>query len=534
MILRRMLLLSIYFISSVIVNVNAAGVDRDSQTITIALEQEPPKLNSMKSTDEVSFMVLGHVKEGLVRYDRRGRIVPGVAEKWELRDDGATFWLRKDARWNDGKVVTAQDFVFAWQNAVSPEMASEYAFILYPIKNAELINQAKLDKSELGVKAVDDYTLEVSFEKPCGYFLSLTAFATYFPVRADMYEKSKGRYAADATDMFYNGPFYISSWVHGASLKMERNKYYWDQDKINLKVIDAKYITSDTTARLNLFKDDNIVLTQLDGETMKNALNQRLKIRKFADGTLFWIEFNHRQGSVSKNINFRKALQYVFDSTEFVNKVLATPGNVPGHSLIPSFLSGVSDKFVKEYPLDATPQDIAKAKKLLERARLELGLTKFPPLVLLASDSPTAAKQAEYLQSVFSSTLGLEIKIDKQIFKQRLQKMTAGEFDLVLSGWAPDFDDPFTYAGLFASWNENNRGRYASEKYDQLVRQVENTSDNTTRMKLMSDIQNIVFEDVVILPLYERGRIYLQHPKLRGVIRRVIGPDPDYTYSRIR
>ena len=147
------------------------ATDAENQIIRIALNQEPPQLNSFLTEDSVSMMVLGHVMEGLLRYDKRGRLAPGVAERWDIDSSGATFYLRKNALWSDGKPVTAKDFVFAWRMAVDPVVASEYAFIMYPVKNAEAINIGEMkDINQLGVQAVDDYTLKVDFEYPCGYF----------------------------------------------------------------------------------------------------------------------------------------------------------------------------------------------------------------------------------------------------------------------------------------------------------------------------------------------------------------------------
>ncbi|MEO2177678.1 MAG: peptide ABC transporter substrate-binding protein [bacterium] len=512
---------------------DATSVDFDTQTITIALTQEPPQLNSMKATDQVSTFILPHIMEGLVRYDRRGNVIPGVATRWEVNAHGATFWLRQNALWSDGKPVTAHDFVFAWQNALAPRTASEYAFILYPIKNGEAISAGKLDPQQLRVTAIDDWTLKIEFERPTGYFLKLTAFTTYFPVREDFFNTRGDIYAADVSDLLFNGPFILTEWVHSASLKMVKNEHYWDKDQIHLNEIDAAYITEDSRARLNLFIDGKIVHTRLDGETYKDALTQRLRIRSFTTGSVFFIEYNHRPERPTSHINIRKAIQHVFDPDEFVNKVLATPGNLQGRSLFPVWLQGVEGKFRQEYIAPEAELNLAKAKKLINKAKQELGVEQIPPLILLSGNTPTATKQAEYMQGLLKARLDLDIKIDKQTFKQRLAKMTSGDFDMVLAGWGPDFDDVMTFGDLFASWNLNNRGRYNNPEYDDLVRLAMNSIDAQVRMDAMGKMQQILFDDAVVLPQYEQGVIYLMHPKIRGVVRRVVGPDPDYTKARV-
>ena len=532
--LSAVLFFTVAFITSPIsfAEVDATSVDYENQTITIALTQEPPQLNGMKATDQVSIMVLSHVMEGLTRYDRRGNVVPGVAEKWEINQDGATFWLRDDALWSDGKPVTAHDFVFAWRHALKPETASEYAFILYPMKNAEAINTGKLAEDQLGVVAIDDRTLKVTFERPTAYFLKLTTFTTYFPVREDFFETKTGRYGADATDLLYNGAFVMTEWKHSASMRMIKNQKYWDKENIHLEAINADYITADTRSRLNLFIDGKIVHTRLDGETYKDALTQRFRIRRFTTGSIFFLEYNHRPGRPTVNVYLRRAIQYAFDADEMVNRVLATPGNLRGESLFPVWVHGVEDKFRREYPAPKPIYDLAKAKQYLEIARKELGGT-IPPLVLLASDAPTAAKQAEYMQGVLNNRLGVDLKIDIQTFKQRLAKMTAGEFDIVAAGWGPDFDDIMTFGDLFASWNLNNRGRYNNPEYDRLVRVAMDNTEPKIRMDAMGKMQQILHDDAALLPQYEQGVIYLMHPKLKGVVRRVVGPDPDYVRARV-
>ena len=513
--------------------VNATSINFDTQTIAIALTQEPPQLNSMKATDQVSIMVLSHVMEGLVRYDRRGGIVPGVATHWTMDDREATFWLRDDAFWSNGRPVTADDFVFAWQNALDPKTASEYAFILYPIKNAEAINTGQLAVTELGAIAVDDRTLKVQFERPTGYFIKLTAFSTYFPASRDFLQVTGTQYAAGADKLLYNGPFEMTEWTHSASLKMVKNQKYWNKDSITLNEINADYITADPRARLNLFIDGKIIHTRLDGETYKDALTQRLRIRSFTTGSVFFLEYNHRPTRPTRNLNLRRAIQYAFDAHEMTNKVLATPGNLPGESLFPVWIEGVSGKFRREYRAPLAPPNLKLARQYLARAKEELGMDEIPPLVLLVSDTPTAGKQAVYMQGLLDRKLGLKIKVDVQTFKQRLAKMTSGDFDIVGAGWGPDFDDIMTFGDLFASWNLNNRGRYSNPRYDTLVRVALNSTVPKVRMDAMGEIQQILFDDAVILPQYEQGVIYLLHPRVKGVVRRVVGADPDYTYARV-
>jgi oligopeptide transport system substrate-binding protein len=509
------------------------AVDPATNSITVFLREEPPQLNSSLSTDQVSGSVLGHVIEGLLRYDENNQLAPAVAERWELREDGATFWLREDALWSDGKPVTAHDFVFGWKTGLDPANASEYAFILYAIKNGEAINKGELPLASLGVQAIDDHTLEVDFERPLAYFDKLVAFSTYAPIREDFYRAMDGAYGADADKLLYNGPFVISSWVHGASLRMDRNPLYWNKDRARLDTIDFAYITSDPNATLNLFKDNKIAYASLQAENLNNAMEQRWQIDRFMDGSVFYIEFNHREGRLTANHHLRKALQLATDSAELVYKVTKLPGYLPGESLFPVWLKGVDGYLREEYPANYPSMDVEQARWHLERARQELGIDEFPPLILLSGDNPISSIQSEYYQQVFRKHLGLDIKIDKQIFKQRLAKMLSGDFDMVLAGWGPDYDDPLTFGDLFASWNLNNRGAYRNPELDRWVRVAQNEQDTKARMDAFGEIQRILIEDAVILPNYERGITYVTHPQLKGMVRRAVGPDPDFSNAWI-
>ena len=509
------------------------GVNSDTNTITGVLAQEPPQLDTSRATDQVSGMINGHVTEGLLRYDENNQLAPGVAKRWEITETGATFWLRENAQWSDGTNVTAHDFVFAWQTALSPKVASEYAFILYPVKNAEAINLGNMALDQLGAIAIDDQTLKVEFEKPIAYFDKLVAFTTYAPIKKEFYLSRDGRYGADADDLLYNGPFMITTWVHGAHLKLERNPNYWDQERIHLDVIDFPYITSDTNTALNLFKDEKIANVSLNAETLTNALEQGWHLNRFMDGSIFFIEFNHRDGRLTRNFHLRRAIQLAQDPAELVYKVIKIPGYLPGQTLFPAWLKGVNGSFRQEYPPRQHKMDLKAARQHLEIARMELGLDEFPPLMMLTGDNPISNKQSEYYQSLFKKNLGLDMKIDKQIFKQRLAKMLSGEFDLVLAGWGPDFDDPMTFGDLFASWNLNNRGQYNNPELDAQVAIAQDSLDPKTRMDAFGKIQNILYDDAVILPNYERGIVYVADDRLKGLVRRAVGTDPDYTGAYI-
>jgi oligopeptide transport system substrate-binding protein len=336
----------------------------------------------------------------------------------------------------------------------------------------------------------------------------------------------------DAKDLLSNGPFVLAEWIHGARIVLEKNPRYWDAAHVSLDRIEIPYFTQDPSTIYNLFKDGKIDITGLDRDLLVRAQADRFKMKSFAAGSVFYAEFNHRPGRPTASHHLRKAIQLVFDAKEYVSKVIGVPGNLPGVRLIPRWVPGVNGPFWKEYPVEPVRPDLDAARRELARAKQELGGT-IRPLVWLTGDDPGTAREAEYFQYLLGSRLGIDLRIDKQTFKQRLAKMTSGDFDIVSAGWGPDYADAMTFADLFTSWNENNRGRWHDARYDALIREAQATADPKRRMDAMAAAERILLDDVGILPKSEAGRVYVLSPRLSGVVRRAVGTDPDFTRARL-
>ena len=509
----------------------ADAVDAERQSIRIAMLQEPPSLDSTRATDLVSFFVLGHINEGLVRYGRRGRLMPGVAESWTLLSDRIEFKLRDDARWEDGTPVTARDFVYAWRQVVDPKVASPFAAIMQPFKNAQAIREGELPVSALGIRAVDDQTLVVELERPCGYCLGMMPHTVFYPVKRSFHRQAGEGYATEADQILSNGPFRLTEWVHEASLRFEKNAGYWNRDQVFLNEIDVAYISSDNRTRLNLFLDGQTAFVRLGAETVKEAVGKGQRVRTFLSGGVTYLWFNHRDGLPMTSKLLRRAVQSAFNTDEYVNQVIAIPGYRPTRTLFPSYFDGMEKSFVKEFPPPEVNHDPAHARALLVAAGKELG--EIPRLRLLTVTSTTGVRAAEYIQGKLRQTLGLDVLVDQQTFKQYLSRARAGEFDLALSSWYPDYDDFVTYADLLGSHNPNNRGRYFNDEYDRWLKVLMESIDKKTRLNAVAELQRIIVEEVPLLPTAETGSAYLVHPRLRGVTRRVLGQDPDFTSARV-
>lgn len=492
----------------------------DGADINIALTNEPPSLNSLQATDEISMFVLMHTQEGLLNYGPNNELVAGVASRWQLNADSAEFWLNPNARWCDGSKITADDFLFAWREVLKPSTASPYAFLLYPINNAREINRGLLPPDALGVSSDHPQHLRISLAQPTAYFLSLTTFPTFYPVKQAFYKSRAHRYGASPNDLLCNGAFKLTRWVHGANLELEANPLYWNSDNISLQKIRVTHITNDGNTLFNLFQSGDIAYAEITRDTLDQALQQRHKIHSFSRGSLSYLEFNLRDGYPTQDLALRRAIASIIDRQTLVNSVIADPGTKPALRFFPRWLTQVQSS-------DAIDVRISDQEFAALKAQLPNNLK----LRFLIYDTPAVLRQAEYLQRELKQTLGIELVIDRQIFKQKLAKLKAGDFDLAISAWGPDYADPMTFAELLTSTNANNHGAFSNKEYDQLIAKAAVQLDGDERNQSFIKAHNILARELPVIPLTEPGLLYLQHPALNNIRRSRFGGDPDYRYA---
>ena len=524
--LARIKLLPILFFTT---SLFAQGVDKENNTIVISLSTEPPTLDSSLSEDSVSSFVLGTIQEGLVRVDARGDIQPAIAESWTITETGAIFNLRKNARWSDGKIISAQDFVYSWRRLVDPKTgASGSTFFAFVLKNGEAIIRGEKSKNELGVIALNDHRLEVITSKPIPYLLKALSIANFFPLREDFVTSMGDHYAADSDKMLFSGPYILNSWIHGASLSFKKNIHYWNQSAVMLSNIDASYITQDKRALLNLYRAKELATLDLNGSLLDDVIENGYRIRKKTNNCSSIITLNHRQNRATSNKNLRKALQFVFDPAIYANRIIAVPGTTASYSVFPSYLKAQGKPFTEQFPVALKIPYFDKAKVHLALAKAELG--EIPNLVLLSREGNE--KKDEYLQALFKESLGLDIKIDRQNFKQAIVRLIAGEFDLAFSGFCSGtMDDPFMSATNYTSTHPYNDGKFKSDEYDRLYNFTSTTTDQNARMQAFSNMQDILLEEAVVLPTHESSDIYVQEDAVR---RLYYGAKWDFSWARIR
>jgi len=555
-----------------------------SQELHWAIGAEPPSLDAQLSTDAVSFEVLNAVMEGLVRVGPDG-IVPGMAESWDIVDDGNkyVFHLNKDAKWSNGDPVTVQNFVDAWERAINAHNASQYYFMItdyvkgakeyYDWTNYEVLkdmyenNRAKYEEEykneedgtvptpdvvafgeavenpqpvsldSVGFKAVDESTLEVELIQPTPWFLEMTAFATYLPINKAFYDAHKDTYASEKDQLLYNGPWVISDWSHESKIVLTKNDQYWDKDSIKLDTITLDIIKEVTTA-LTLYEAGDIDRTGLSRENVP-LYKDDPNFGTFGEMVHFYLVFNTTKKPYN-NEKVRKALYMALDTQAYVDTVLNN-GSEAGVGLVPNgfdayagagktFRDVSAEKYGKLVP-DYNPEE---AKKLLEEGLNEEGMSlKDFSVEFLSGDSETARKSSEFIKTMWSQGLGIEVSTPGVPFAERLNRSRTQQFDIVMSGWGPDYNDPLTWLFLFETDGPYNDGKWSNPEYDQLVEKAKVELDQEKRLQYFIDAEKILMDEVGIAPVYYRNTAYLMQPYVKGLVEKAFGSDFEFKWTYI-
>lgn len=498
-----------------------------SSDLKVMLETPVMSLDPQQATDGTSFEVMANYTDGLTQMDDSGAAVAAVAESWETSDDGLTwtFHLRKDAKWSNGTPVTAKDFVFGWQRAVDPDVASEYAYMLSDIgqiKNAAEIIDGTKDKSELGVTAVDDNTLQVELNAPVSYFLSLMYFPTFYPVNEEFFNTCPDTYGTSPETTLSNGAFVLDSYEPAATeIHLTKNADYFDADSIKLAGIDYQVIQDSQQALLS-YQSGDLDLTLLNGDQVDQVKDDPA-FKAVGAGYLWYVTPNISAVPELANDNIRKALTFAIDRTAICEDVLKD-GSKPTYTAVPmDFAAGPdgSDFSADQTKFqDVCADDTAKAAEYWQKGLDELGITSLTlDMVVDADDAPQ--KVATVLQEQWQTALpGLTINLTVEPKKQRVQDLQDGNYQLGLTRWGPDYADPMTYLGMWTTGCSNNYGLWSSTDYDDIIAKCttgELATDPEGRWSAMYDAEKIVMDQSVIFPLYTQCNAEMLSTNVTGV-----------------
>lgn len=520
---------------------SGSGTAAADQIFNVVVQQEMPSADLSLATDTISFSALNNVYEGLYRLDADSKPEPaGAAELAEVSEDGLTYKLklREDAKWSNGEPVTAADYVYGWQRTVSAETGSEYAYLFAPVTNAEAITAGEKDASELGIKAVSDYELEITLTTPTPYFQYLLAFPSFFPQSQAVVEDNGDQYASTSDNAVYNGPFVLAGFDGPGTdteWSYEKNDQYWDKETVKLDTINVSVVKESSTS-LNLFQDgqaDDVILT---GELAQQMANDEAFVSEPLARTSY-IELNQREeDSPFRNEDLRKAISYAIDRDALVTSILGD-GSLASTGLIPkgmTFNPTDNTDFVDEAE-SVIEYDQEKAKEHWEKAKEALGIDSLS-FEILASDTDSTKKAIEYIQSAIQDTLdGVKVSLSPVPFSVRLDRSNSGDFDVVMGGWGADYADASSFTDLFVTDNSYNRGRWTNEEYDAAVKSsaTTNAGNPDARWQDLLDAEKIIMDQQGVIPVYQNVEAHLRAPKVKGVVSHGAGAQYDYKWAVI-
>ena len=516
--------LSIFVIALLALALSACGererdVDKAAQEgiMLIGNGSEPKSIDPHLVTGVTENQIIQTMVEGLIAYHPDDDTVPypGVAQSWESNDDFTvwTFKLRDNAKWSNGDQVVASDFVYSWERILSPALGAEYAEMLYVIDNAAAFHQGEIsDFGAVGVKALDDYTLQVTLEGSTPYFLSMLKHYSFYPVNPKVVEEFGGmtnRQSGWSTveNFVGNGPFQITAWNTNDFLEVERNPYYWDADNVGLngiRFLPIENLNTEHTA----FQGGRLHVTyEVPADRiprLRDANDPALRIDPYLGSYFYRVNVTREPFNDPR---VREALSLAIDRNLIVERV-SQGGQTPATGFVPGGISG--------YPTsDAIAFDPERARQMLAEAGYPGG-EGFPQAEILINTSENHRKIAEAIQAMWRDTLGVDIGIFNQEWKVYLDSQSSLNYDVSRSGWIADYVHPMTFLEIFTAGNGNNDTGWENAEYDRLIRAAQTASSEDERTALMAQAEAILLDELPVVPIYWYTRPRMIDPRVEG------------------
>lgn len=505
-----------------------SGDSTKSKVLNVNNSSEPGSLHPANAQGTHESWILEHTFEGLTKKTEEGKIVPGSAKSWEISDDGLTwtFKLRDGLKWSNGDPLTANDFEYAWKYALKPETAADYAYQLYYLKGGEAYNSKKGKEEDVGVKAIDDLTLEVTLEQPTPYFLDLTSFYTFYPIDKKVQEENP-KWALDAKTHVSNGPFKLTEWKHKESLKIEKNENYYDKDKIKLDAVNFALIEDENTA-WQMYQSGELDLAyplpvDIQGQ-MVNSDDKEFKMGK--ELAVYYYNFNTKVKPFN-NAKVRKALSMAIERQKITENV-AQGGQKPAFGVVPPGIPDASGDF-QENTGNLFKEDVTEAKKLLKEGLAEEGMKELPEFSILYNTLDSHKKIAEAVQEMWRDNLGVKVTLENAEFQVKLDREKAGDFEISRAGWVGDYVDPMTFM-LWETDGAYNDAGWSNKEYDNLLKEAKSTMEPKERMAALHKAEEVLIEDMPILPVYFYTKPYMVKSNVTGVYA-PINAYPNFIYA---
>ncbi|MEW6661515.1 MAG: peptide ABC transporter substrate-binding protein [Bacillota bacterium] len=473
--------------------------------------------------------------DGLVRYNEKNELNKGsgMAVDWAVSPDGLRyiFKLRQDAKWSNGDPVTAGDFEFAWKRLLAPETGAEYAYQLFYLKNGQEYNSGKVTADQVGVKALDSYTLQVDLASPTPYFIALTATSNLAPLNKKVVEANPDWHKAVETYVS-NGPFELVSWQHHQKLELKKNPNYWDASSVKLDKLVMTMVESRDT-ELIMFQNNEIDIGENPPlQEMRKLISEGVAT-VIPDPSTYYYIFNTSKPPFD-DVRVRKALAYAIDRKAIVENVLQA-GQKPALAFVPFGFSDASAE--KDFRVVGgsyfKDNDVSEAKALLAEAGYPGG-TGFPEIEFLYNTNESHKKIAEAIAHMWKENLGIKVKLVNQEWGIYLNNRFQGNFQLTWSGWGPDYPDPMTFLDVYVSDGGHNETAWGSAQYDGLIGRAKLSGNSKERFALMHEAEKILMDEMPIMPIYYYVNVTLYKPWVKGVFSPPFGPQQEFKWGLIK
>ncbi|WP_438333707.1 oligopeptide ABC transporter substrate-binding protein OppA [Edwardsiella tarda] len=472
--------------------------------------------------------VTNDLLEGLTQHDTKGHTIPGVAERWESKDNKVwVFYLRPDAKWSNGEPVTAEDFVYSWQRMADPKTASPYAsYLQYAhVANIDDIIAGKQDKSALGVKALDDHTFQVTLSEPVPYLPEMTAHYAMKPVNKAVVEKYGEKWTLPQ-NYVSNGAYKLKDWVVNERIVLERNPQYWDNAKTVIDKVTFLPIASEVTD-VNRYRTGEIDMTYNNMpiemfQKLKREIPEQVKIDPYL--CTYYYEINNQKPPFN-DPRVREALKLGLDRDIIVNKV-KNQGDLPAYSFTPPYTDGANLTPPAWFGWSQEKRN-QEAKKLLAEAGY--GPDKPLSFNLLYNTSDLHKKLAIAAASIWKKNLGIDVKLENQEWKTFLDSRHQGNYDVARAGWCADYNEPSSFLNMMLSNSSNNTPHYKSAAFDRIMSGALQAKDKAERAQVYQQAEQQLDKDSAIVPVYYYVNARLVKPYVGGYT----GQDPlDYVYDK--
>lgn len=514
-----------------------------AQSGTLNLSTTAP-LDTIDISKSTGFGQTGNVFESFYRLGKNGKPTAGLAKTGTVSKDGKTWTFKiRDSKWSNGDPIVAQDFVYSWKRSLNPKTASPYAYLFSGVKNADAIIAGKKSPNALGISAPDKKTVVVKLNRPIAYFRVLMAYPLFGPQNEKVVKKYGNRYATKAQYQVYSGPFKIKGW-NGTNdtWSFVKNNDYWDKKVVKLNKIHYQVVKSNNTG-YQLYQQGKLDLTPLSSEQVKN-LKSNNDFTQYPYSLVRFLLYNFKdKNAVNRkalnNKNIRLALSLSIDRDIVTKKVLGNGSTLPkgfvANDLAANPKTGID--FAKEQAVKNTVDyNPALAKKYWQKGLQEIGQKSLTFDVLSSNDEADSDQLTQYLQSQWTKELkGIKINITNIPDKSTTSRAHQGNFDIYLSHWSGDFNDPMTFMQIPMTGTSYNYGKWSNSEYDNLVKKAGNQDANNPdiRWNDLISAAKIVNSNQAITPIYQQTTAYLQNKRVHGIIHNTAGTQWSYKYAYV-